>query len=177
MYFYNYKPMRCKLKFCVKMSLLLSPSLYLLVTLSSPLLSSSFQLPLLPYQLCGDFLFRSPLKAYTHPPPHFSILTDFLSFLFFSLPHSLTCWKNKKKRQNRRGQKGIKENKRKVLAEEGGTKLEPHFSTTKEAIFDAISCAMKCACRIPKRHGVTENDYRLAGGTGILFNFFNHFFL
>jgi len=58
------------------------------------------------------------------------------------------------------------------LAEEEDTKLEPHFPTTKEAIFDAISCAMNCACRIPKPYGVTENDYIVAGRTGIFFNFF-----
>jgi len=59
------------------------------------------------------------------------------------------------------------------LAEEEDTKLEPHFLTTKEAIFDAISWAMNCACRIPKRYGVTENDCRVVGRTGIFFNFFS----
>ena len=42
------------------------------------------------------------------------------------------------------------------MAEEEDTKLEPHFPTTKEAIFDAISCAMSCVCRISKRYGVGE---------------------
>lgn len=41
----------------------------------------------------------------------------------------------------------MNENKRQVLAKEEGTKLETHFQATKGGTSDAISCAVKYACR------------------------------
>jgi len=91
------------------------------------------------------------------------------------LSQILSLKSNKRKDEWKGLEREIRENKGEVLVKEEGTKLEPHFPTTKGAIFDAISCAMKCACRITKHHGVRANEGGWIRRTGKSLQFFQPF--